>query len=392
MQKSSQSLVLASLVTIFLPQLCRAAVGNDNPLGPTGEYNGSITTAGSYDPYTGNAKRFVDDLVVTGGLGAYPLKWTRVLNTRNPGAWAHSYKWTLQETPYEYYHYYPELYEGPGAVLGYPDGRTLTFGKAQAPFEFGEDSGGAEPQDRLVHRGTGQTFDLFMRDGGIVRFDYPLQAGHSYTLIAFQIIDPYGLVTNLEYDGSRRLIRVTEPGGRYLQISYTNSWAQNVASVQAFSAPGQPATETVTYSYDGNNITHAYYDDNTFATYTYVASNSGEIGGTVIKTCDDPRFAGPMKKIEYEYVTDPHYNPAHGQIKKEKNATTHQTVSEVIYPLGSSNAVTLADAQRTEVGVTVRAAFSNTPSLPTQSYKVTLISRVNPRSSDVRQYSWVLPF
>jgi hypothetical protein len=42
--------------------------GNDNPLGPAGEYNGSITTAGSYDPYTGNGKRFVDDLVVNGSL------------------------------------------------------------------------------------------------------------------------------------------------------------------------------------------------------------------------------------------------------------------------------------------------------------------------------------
>ena len=45
-----------------------------NPTGPSGEYNGSITTGGSYDPYTGNAKRFVDDLTVTGSIGAYPLK------------------------------------------------------------------------------------------------------------------------------------------------------------------------------------------------------------------------------------------------------------------------------------------------------------------------------
>lgn len=80
---------------------------------------------GSYDPFTGNAKRFIDDLTITGGLGAYPLKWTRVLNTRNPSPWSYSYEWGLDVKPYEYYHYYPEQYdlEGPGATVTYPDGR-----------------------------------------------------------------------------------------------------------------------------------------------------------------------------------------------------------------------------------------------------------------------------
>src|SRR6266481_3064792 len=76
-----------------------AGIGGDNPTGPTGEYNGSITTAGSYDPFTGNAKRFVDDCTVTGSIGAYPLKWTRVLNTRNPSPWSHSYQWGLSVVP-----------------------------------------------------------------------------------------------------------------------------------------------------------------------------------------------------------------------------------------------------------------------------------------------------
>lgn len=54
----------ACLISLFLSQLSWG-IGADNALGPTGEYNGSITTAGSYDPYTGNAKRFVNDLTVT---------------------------------------------------------------------------------------------------------------------------------------------------------------------------------------------------------------------------------------------------------------------------------------------------------------------------------------
>src|ERR1700719_2406802 len=93
---------LALLAASLSAEFSFAEVGNDNPTGVTGEYNGSVTTAGSYDPYTGNAKRFIDDLSVTGAVAAYPLKWTRVLNTRgfssalgSGGGWTHSYAWGL---------------------------------------------------------------------------------------------------------------------------------------------------------------------------------------------------------------------------------------------------------------------------------------------------------
>src|SRR5205085_10832519 len=133
---------------------------------------------------------------------------------------------------------------------------------------------------------------------------------------------------------SRRLTQVTEPGGRYLQINYDANG--RIASVQAYSAPGQ-LTETVSYGYNATgDLANAYYDDNTHATYTYGAPNvctAVGCAGYLIQTCDDVRFAGPMKQIEYEYMTDIHYEPSWGQIKREKNLTTHQTVSEVTYPL-----------------------------------------------------------
>ena len=125
MPKYFQPLVLALSLGFLFPQSSQGApppgTGNDNPTGVTGEYNGSITTGGSYDPYTGNAKRFVTDLAVTGSLGAYPLKWTRVLNTRgvagigfgHGGTWKHSYSWGLTVRPYRPWHYYPDEYVGP---------------------------------------------------------------------------------------------------------------------------------------------------------------------------------------------------------------------------------------------------------------------------------------
>ena len=42
-----------------------------------------------------------------------------------------------------------------------------------------------------------------------------------YNLKARRIIDPHGLATILERDPSNRpLLKITEPGGRYLEIGY----------------------------------------------------------------------------------------------------------------------------------------------------------------------------
>src|SRR5437879_4094618 len=92
----SAYIAVAALATI--PDLA-AEQGDDNPTGIAGIFNGQITTAGNYDPYTGNVMREVDDIVVPGSLGAYPLKWSRYFNShmtyQNPligGQWRFSYR------------------------------------------------------------------------------------------------------------------------------------------------------------------------------------------------------------------------------------------------------------------------------------------------------------
>jgi hypothetical protein len=59
-----------------------AQVASDNPTGVAGQFNGNVTTGCSYDPYTGNATRSITDLVVAGGVGSYPLAFTRTMNSR----------------------------------------------------------------------------------------------------------------------------------------------------------------------------------------------------------------------------------------------------------------------------------------------------------------------
>src|ERR1043166_2319963 len=59
----------------------RAQVGNNNPAGQSGMFNGQVGACG-YDPFTGNATRTITDIAVAGSVGAYPLALVRSANSR----------------------------------------------------------------------------------------------------------------------------------------------------------------------------------------------------------------------------------------------------------------------------------------------------------------------
>src|SRR5438874_8971289 len=122
------------LIFIILVPICaiRADVGGDNPTGTSGQHNGNVTTGGSYDPYTANATRSVTDLVVAGGVGSYPLAFTRTMNSRytagvgnapafgQAGTWTFNYQWTID--PVTVSSGRPTSY-----AVNYPDGRRIIF-------------------------------------------------------------------------------------------------------------------------------------------------------------------------------------------------------------------------------------------------------------------------
>jgi hypothetical protein len=103
-RRGLNSVLLAALLGWSL-KVANAQVGNNNPTGPAGMFNGNIDTACSYDPFTGNGMRGITDIVVTGGVGSYPLAFTRVSNSRQvtsghfqfgaAGGWSHSYAWSM---------------------------------------------------------------------------------------------------------------------------------------------------------------------------------------------------------------------------------------------------------------------------------------------------------
>lgn len=377
MKQHLRKLVLTVSFCIALSQLSEGQTGNNNPTGVTGDYNGSIMTAGGYDPYTGNAKRIVDDLTVTGSVGAYPLKWTRILNTRGGdggvlgggGTWGHSYQWAL---------WVGEDQNGNGhdGSVGYPDGRVVDYTKMDEHQYYHVQVAEMEPADRLEYQGPGDSdYDLLLKDGGKVIFRFLSTDGH---VLARSIIDPYGQTTELLYEPGYpfpatyppRLVRVKEPGGRYLQINYYTEhfhtqhppgdhYTTLISSVQAFaSSQHLTPTETVTYHYDRQpvaqsemvywNLQTVDYADTSHAYYTYYPANSATstnpgVSGR-IETCRDKRYAGPMSNIFYVYANDSHVNghAAVGQVKEERNLAG-LPLSTVIYPTG-----TIPPGQRTE--------------------------------------------
>jgi RHS repeat-associated protein len=358
--------------------------GNTNPNGNAGDYNGSVTTAGSYDPFTGNANRVIEDIVVPGSVGAYPLGWARRLNTRavpptymavhalgSGGGWAHSYAWRLvvhhpvepAPTPPP-----PPGWEDPHfphASLNYPDGRSVVWGDIEGDDTFfnpgtlvAADQAPFGMRDRFINCHAniglckeGVDYELLMADGGVVKFVKP---DPSYpACFATEIVDPYGQVTTLQYL-SGRLHKIIEPAGRYLELTYLPYGPDLIGKVEANDGLGH-VTQTVVYHYEYYTFYPgypAYYltsvdyvDDGTHAYYTYQASNRpptstpqqdphGVVWG-LVKTCRDVRFAGPMKNIMYEYrtIVPGQYvgEVGWGQIRQEKNIAG-LVLSEVEYP------------------------------------------------------------
>jgi RHS repeat-associated protein len=317
----------AFALALLLSNTVRGQVGNDNPTGPAGNFNGSVTTGGSYDPYTANVTRTVTDMVVTGAVGQDGLSWSRTWNSRSGfGSWQHNYSWTID--PIDAYAGQPMH-----RIVTFPDGRVVNYGSmVDGNGYYGSPPGVSE---RLKNGpGNGLCF-LILPDGGRVEFsvvstveyDWEEQTTHfTYDFTAQAVIDPHGLRTTLTYepDGS---FKVTEPAGRWIRHSFipaSGGWNEKVTASDGrevnYTFQTQPvAPGTVPHRL----LTSLSYYDGTTAVYTYQAPNVGSADGVpLLSTCDDPMYAGPMRKISYAFATGT--NPdgsevVYGQILSEKH-------------------------------------------------------------------------
>src|SRR4030095_4776092 len=103
-------------------------------------------------------------------------------------------------------------------------------------------------------------------------------------------------------NGGNRLTRATEPAGRYLQFSYATANGPRISQVAG--SDGRVVQYHYYYGFALDQVTY-YGNANWIARYTYVGANVGDPNTMpqLLKTCDDPMYSGPMKRISYEYKT-----------------------------------------------------------------------------------------
>jgi RHS repeat-associated protein len=302
----------------------------EGPIGVTGIFNGNITTGCSYDPLTHSAKRTIDDIVVPGSIGKYPLKLTRYYNSRaqfyargglGPG-WTHEYNWLLWNA---------------GNRVIAPSGAVYDYRCAESPI------GVAERWEQRTDQYNG-TFRL--GDGGKVIFTNGQ---------ASSIVDPYGQTTTITRDGYGDVFRVTEPGGRNLLFTYGATdvvygvTIRLLTKVDSYDGAGH-LTDSVNYTYLAKDpggsgapfkmLTGVAYSDGTTASYTYQGDNVAENPPSsykytpLLSYASDVRYKGPMRQISYIYdvAVFPQSAP-HGAILRERNYTTGYDVSRIQPPL-----------------------------------------------------------
>ncbi|MEY2508897.1 MAG: hypothetical protein QOH01_3226, partial [Verrucomicrobiota bacterium] len=326
-RKLCRWLLCLVLPGLFFPKVGLAQVGDDNPTGTSGRFNGNITTGCSYDPYTGNATRSVTDLAVAGAVGAYPLAFTRTMNTRyTPGAgtlefgqagtWRHNYQWSIDPisfTGWGAYNWMPPSYQ-----VNYPDGRRVLFAsgyQGNDPYYRGP-PGVSDRFQQLADPNGGDVY-LLLSDGGKVWFQVdvwrePLYDGgpivSTFTSRFVGLIDPYGAVTTVSFGDAS--MTITEPAGRWIKLSYiTTPWNGDtvVDTVSAsdgrsikYNYGGYTTQNGTVYSYLGNVV---YFGDySIIAIYSYQDDNVDPNGRPLIQWAIDPMYAGPMWAIGYTFV------------------------------------------------------------------------------------------
>lgn len=325
--------VLIGIAGFFASTVC-AQVGNDNPTGVCGQFNGNVTTGCSYDPYTANATRSITDITVAGGTGAYPLAFTRTMTSRYiaglptefgpAGSWRHSYQWSINTETTDTGR--PGRY-----VVNYPDGRQITFsntGTGDPDFR-----GPSGVRDRFEHLTAADQVNckLVLPDGGKIWFRATLthpNGRNRWTFRLHAIIDPYGQTTLITYPNNEYTQINDSSNTRCLRIYYrtiTNVSEGHVGDV-VIDHVSASDNRTVSYGYsayvspNGTRYTSLhqvrYFGSPWWdAFYTYQNSNAPDANDRpLIKTCIDPMFDGPMWMIAYSFAGTNVY----GKLQSEK--------------------------------------------------------------------------
>lgn len=346
-------------------------LGNNSQGGvtaPAGKYP-NMPVAGSMpiNPYTGNATRTVADLAVP-SVGETPLQWVRYNNTRvtavnsysmgSEGNWRHSYQWDFSYTaadifverspfaPPSFYVSWPS--DGKGSItIVYPDGTTNSF-KETRFFSGVFVCASSEVTDYVVIDGAYSEGRRANYYNDYTNFRLVTSSNHRFcfgkngnSFFLDSIVDSRGQSTLLAYetvDYLRLLDRVTEPGGRYLDLtyqaySYTTSFLDILRPLRTYtgyyiSKVTSSDNREVSYSYGnrvydsrGNkafSLSSATYPDTQTAHYTYQPHVATASGASLLTARDISSNGTPNIKYTFWGAVAGYSPPPVGSVQNVK--------------------------------------------------------------------------
>ncbi|MES2996126.1 MAG: hypothetical protein V4733_04875 [Verrucomicrobiota bacterium] len=182
---------------------------------------------------SGDFQRNVTDLMVWGGVGGHELSFQRLCHTRSTGGrhWfgsandRHNYQWEMVDAGVDT--------SGRARVrIYYPGGQTFVFTQI-GPTVWSPQASVADTMTQ-----TGNEFFLKRQGGMVCRFQKFQNVGGGWYYQMTDFADTQGNTYVFAYDpvDTQKLIKVTEPGGRSVRISYgtqTISTAIRLAKITA---------------------------------------------------------------------------------------------------------------------------------------------------------------
>ncbi len=184
---------------------------------------------------SGNYRREVLDLEVWGGVGEQPLVWKRYFNSRPGGlaeffggaaSWRHSYHWSVSG-------------DTNSLRIYYPDGTRNDFTMGANGYM---EAAAAIPDKVLI---SGDELVLLRQNG----WRYRVVNDTNFGYLVVGLWDSQENYTTYDYNTNGQVSRVTEPAGRYLNITYgTNEFPGLFGSDNIARVDGSDG-RYVTYSY-----------------------------------------------------------------------------------------------------------------------------------------------
>jgi len=265
------------------------------------------------NPAVGNEYREIRDLQVWGAVGEIPFEWIRYSNSRTgtynhlfgkAHNWNHSFQYDMIDNG--------SNAQGQAQILiHFPGGEEITF------TQDSMDNALWLPPPMVGQRlfQNGNIYTLQMDNGHRYQFRKQINpsGGGSYQLQ--NIRDSKQNLYKLAYNTDKLLSRITEPAGRYLDITYGT-----INGTSVITQVTSNDDRKVIYSYavfdDGATtwveLTTVTYGDGPQATYTYSQTIPGK--APLLEHAIDPRYEGAQTNIIFTYSDE-----VAGFIKQEIN-------------------------------------------------------------------------